>query len=179
MEKINSADLKCIEMQLGRTTESVHKIATRCKAFDLPEIIITKPVVYKKGRPVVFTTVYWMSCPFLKKAVSILESEQWISKLANHEPEKMKQAHAACLEDRKKLLKELEIDPSELPETMSEPLLNTGIGGIRPGGGHKCLHLHTAHYLATGNNPIGELVIKELKKRGLFCKTACYKEDNK
>jgi hypothetical protein len=170
---IDPQDLACIAHQLGRSTESVYKVASRCKAFDLPEVIVTKPLAVIDKNPKVFTTVYWLTCPFLKKAVSILESEQWISRLSGYKEESMQKAHESYLEMRKNLMAELEIDPDGLSETITEPLLNTGIGGIRKGGGLKCLHLHTAHYLAGGKNPVGEMVIKELTARKLFCKKAC------
>lgn len=45
-----------------------------------------------------------------------------------------------------------------------------------PGGGPdrvKCLHAHLAHYLVTGDNPVGRLVLEELSKAGALPNRPC------
>jgi hypothetical protein len=60
----------------------------------------------------------------------------------------------------------------DLPESYTEAL-SKGIGGIRDTHHGKCLHLHTAVYLAGISNPAGQAVIDRLKADGLTldCKT--------
>jgi|AntRauTorckE5430_2_1112549.scaffolds.fasta_scaffold76900_1 hypothetical protein len=43
-------------------------------------------------------------------------------------------------------------------------LLECGVGGVAYASQVKCLHVHYAHYLATGKNLIGEWVSEELAK---------------
>ena len=108
-------------------------------------VIESHPVV--EGSP--FPTLYWLTCPILNKRVSTLEST----------------GSMADITDR------LEHDPS-LKRRLADALVRYRAtrdahsviveSGGPPGGGPervKCLHSHTAHELAGGNNPVGGLTL--------------------
>ena len=149
-------DEKIVEKQLGRKITNLKKVVKRCK-YGYPVVIESFPL--KEGKP--FPTLYWLTCIFLKKEISRLESEGWIKKFEEKLKkddkflESMKKAHEEIRRRRiKNLPKEVEWDI----------LLKTGTGGIKDPKVVKCLHLHAADFLAGVENPIGEAVIKMLKK---------------
>lgn len=47
---------------------------------------------------------------------------------------------------------------------MIKRIKNAGMGGISDFSHIKCLHLHVAYHLGGIKNPIGEMVLKEIKQ---------------
>lgn len=99
-----------------------------------------------------FPTLYWLTCPETVKAVSRLESEGWIKRLAEQaevDPElrtALRLAHEEYARDR------AELHPGA--EAWG------GVGGAASG--VKCLHAHYAYHLAGGRDPIGAWVAGRL-----------------
>lgn len=176
MEEPTERDLGAIRKQIGRSTAATLKVAARC-SWDLPQVVLTKPLVRDSKGTRVFSTLFWLTCPFLHKVISTLESEGWVGKLKGWSEEAMKAAAAGYREQRIQLLGLLEGDLSALPQGIIKTLTETGIGGIRKDGGIKCLHLHTAHQLATGDNPVGAKVLELIAQRGWVCEAPCYEEE--
>lgn len=102
------------------------------------------------GNP--FPTLYWLTCPETVKAVSRLESEGWIKRLARHaetDPAArtaLRRAHESYARERGRLLPGAE--------------RWGGVGGSTAG--IKCLHAHYAHHLAGGPDPVGQWVGRKL-----------------
>ena len=113
-----------------------------------------------------FPTTYWLSCPFLVKAIDRLESGGAIRALERRLlddaelRERVDAAHRSAVEERRRLL--TDDDASRLVrDGRISGLMTRGIGGIADCAHLKCLHLHAAHALA-GANPIGEIVLARL-----------------
>ncbi len=104
------------------------------------------------GHP--FPTLYWLTCPDTVKAVSTLESQGWIKRLADEaivDPDlriRLRRAHEAYALERGTYVKGSEAWG--------------GVGGSQ--GGVKCLHAHYAYFLSGGPDPIGLWVARRLSE---------------
>jgi uncharacterized protein len=140
------SDRAVVERQLGRPPRAFRRVALRCP-FGLPAV--TEQNAYDDtGSP--FPTTYWLTCPWLVRAVSRVEAaggvERW-SNLAAVDPEL-----AASLEN------------AQAEQRAIRPGLDLGIGGSRPGAaGLKCLHAHVAFALARPGYELGERIVGELE----------------
>lgn len=153
------SDFEVVRHQLGRTPENFRRVVFRCP-FGYPVVIESHPV--KDGRP--FPTLYWLTCPFLRREVSRLEEEGLIRKIeriVEEDPifrDRLFRAHEEIVRRRSEIVED---------EGMRRILSRVGSGGIRDWRHVKCLHLHLADYLAGIDNPVGELVWKKLDVK--FC----------
>jgi len=153
-------DEKIVGWQLGRKITNMRRVVFRCP-HGYPVVIESFPI--KDGKP--FPTLYWLTCPHLRKEVSKLESQGYIKefeeKLEREDElrKKMKEAHVEIIEKRAELL------PEDHP--FREILSKVGTGGIKDFTKLKCLHLHLADYLAGVKNPVGEMVWNLVERR--FC----------
>ncbi len=77
-DELRAADLDAVREQLGREPTVPFSVVARCSAHH-PLVIRNRPLD-AEGHP--FPTMYWLTCPVAVKAVSQLESEGWISRLA-------------------------------------------------------------------------------------------------
>ncbi len=161
MERVTLGDQELIARQMGRAPRGEYVIARRC-AHDHPQVLRVPPVV--DGKP--FPTLYWLTCPFLCRAVSELEGLGWVrrleARLASEEDLRaaLDRADGEYVAARRKLLSMEE--ERELARCGQLRELETrGIGGIADRTRLKCLHLHVAHALAE-RNPIGEIVLHML-----------------
>ena len=111
-------------------------------------------------------TIFWLTCPFLVEEVSKLESAGGVKGYerlleANEElAQNYLAAHQAYREMRLSLLSREELEYAKAKGIHS--ILESGIAGIMNPKRVKCLHAQLAHFLATGQNPIGALVAQEL-----------------
>ncbi|MFW6034691.1 MAG: DUF501 domain-containing protein [Halothermotrichaceae bacterium] len=160
--KVEKEEKKIIDYQLGRKAENVCGVAKYCP-FNKPAVLITHP--YNDSNNKIYPTLYWLSCPYIVRAVSRLEDEGLVQEytLILQEDEKFRgrlfNAHQNYAQKRFAYLSE---DNIEDLETISPDLVNvikeSGVGGIREKEGIKCLHTHLADYLADGKNPVGRAV---------------------
>ncbi|CAI5744337.1 unnamed protein product [Peronospora destructor] len=136
-----------------------------------PAVLLLYPLrnaenAYKKKQRVKvepFPTIYWLASAYLKACVSALEDQQFVLTLQHRldadetAKEKMVQSHREYAKQRWKMMTphDVELVNSRGWEFV---LRDVGIAGIREFTNVKCLHTHYAHYLATGNNLIGEWV---------------------
>jgi uncharacterized protein len=161
MERVSREEAELIAHQIGRPPRGEVAVARRC-VHGYPQVLRVLPWV--DGAP--FPTLYWLSCPFLVRAVAALEAEGWVARWEHRvaeEPQlraELDRAHAAYIAERSSLADRAE--HLTAPELERQRLLSTrGIGGIADRSRLKCLHLHVAHALA-GKNPIGDLVLAQL-----------------
>jgi len=161
MERGALTERELIARQIGRLPRGNFAVATRCP-HGFPQVLRVPPIV--DGAP--FPTLYWLSCPFLCRAVGALEAEGWVARLQERLfvdgglRVALERAHEAYIEERDSLAK-----TSGAREGHSGPsLLQSvgGIGGIVDRANLKCLHAHVAQALA-GENPIGALVLEMLR----------------
>jgi hypothetical protein len=126
-----------------------------------------------------FPTIYWLTNPSLKRAISIIEDTHLgvptlEKRLTADDVAQMKAAHEKYAAHRLSLITEADRASieSDYPHFLAK-LASTGIAGIdyRDNPGRiKCLHAHSAHYLANGpgseDNIVGKKTIewcRELK----------------
>lgn len=154
MRSATSADLKCIQDQLGRRPRDVHAIAYRCPCGN-PAVVETPPRL-ADGTP--FPTFYYATCPKLTGAISTLESSGLMvdmnRRLAS-DPE-LAIAYSAAHEKYIAARDALGIHVQEID--------NISAGGMPDR--VKCLHSLVAHSLAAGPgvNPLGDEALAMLPK---------------
>lgn len=169
MERVTLAEAELIARQLGRPPRGEFSIAVRCP-HGFPRVIRVSPVV--AGTP--FPTLYWLSCPFLCRAVSDLEAAGWVSRLEERVAgdeglrDALERSHRDYVAAR---WDSLAADDRRTLEACGRLRLleERGIGGIADRTRLKCLHLHVAHALV-GTNPIGSIVLE------MLAQTACAPE---
>ena len=156
------ADLEALRDLLGRLPRGVVGIAARC-ACGRPTVVATAPGL-EDSSP--FPTTFYLTHPRAVKACSTLEAERLMDEYnrALREDQALAQAYARAHEDylaRRGLL-------GEVPE----------IAGVSAGGMPKrvkCLHALVGHALAAGGgvNPIGDMALAEMARRGLWSPARC------
>ncbi|MBC7318198.1 DUF501 domain-containing protein [Candidatus Bipolaricaulota bacterium] len=164
-------DLRILAIQLGRKPRGV--LAVKPCPYGFPQVILNHPLLPQddEGEPEPMPTIFWLTCPFLVREVSKLESDSAIKRyermLSRDEGllQEFRRAHEAYRTERISLLSEEEI--AWVKERGWNSLLTTGIAGISDPKRVKCLHAHLAHFLAGRENPIGRRVAEELPC--LFC----------
>jgi exopolyphosphatase / guanosine-5'-triphosphate,3'-diphosphate pyrophosphatase len=137
-DELRASDLDAVREQLGREPTVPFSVVARCS--DGHPLVIRNRPVDADGHP--FPTIYWLTCPAAVKSVSRLESEGWLSRLADDPElaERIEEAHAAYASERGRMA------------TGAERW--GGVGGT--GHGLKCLHAHYAYHLAGGDDAAGE-----------------------
>ncbi len=152
-----------ITAQMGRKARCVVAVAARCPAGH-PSVITCYPLRRKGNRLVPFPTLYWLTCPRLSKELSHLERDGAIATIGtelarDHAlPTLLLRDHADYIARRWATLSaedQLLVSGSELAGFFQ----TRGIGGMTNFAAVKCLHLHFAHQLVSGN-VLGELVAR-------------------
>lgn len=153
---ISNEDLNIITQQLGREPEGVQEIPIRGKD-GRPVVIRVRSMV--RGKP--FPNLFWLTDPILKKEIDKVEATGIIKNLENEilkADEEFKsrliQDHKNYIELRLKYMQEEE-DLKDLCPEYLEALKTKGIGGLSDYSRVRCLHMHFAHYLVSGNS-VGE-----------------------
>jgi hypothetical protein len=161
MERVTIGDRELIARQMGRAPRGNYTIACRC-VHGHPQVLRVPPVVDEKP----FPTLYWLTCPFLCRAVSELEGQGWVGRLELRLAAEaqlraaLDRADAEYIAARRDLLS-MDEERELAGRGQLRELEARGIGGIADRTRLKCLHLHVAHALA-GRNPIGEIVLHML-----------------
>lgn len=157
------ADRVAVGEQLGREPRGDYLIAARGDC-GRPAVIRTPPRL-PDGTP--FPTLWYLTCPRVVTAISTLEStgrlQTWTERLAD-DPELAAGHRAAHREyiaerDRIEVVPELaEFSAGGMPDRV------------------KCAHALVAHALGAGPgvNPVGDLVLTELRRAGVWpCRRPC------
>lgn len=171
---LSEEDLRIVSYQIGKIPKNMKRVAYRC-SYGFPVVVESYPIL--DGKP--FPTIYWLTCPHLRYQISKLESNGEISrfeKLLSNTPQMYAEHIAAHLKSRKKAI-DLAI-AINAPTSVAERLSVCGMGGITNFQHVKCLHMHVAYHIGGIENPIGKMVLSEIK--GVECTTkVCkmYKEE--
>jgi hypothetical protein len=155
------AERAVVSAQLGRPARGRSAVVHRC-AHGLPTVVRVDPRL-PDGTP--FPTVFWQTCPALRSQIGRLEADQSMVGINQRleEDDDFQAAHAAAQERYRDFRDEL--------------------GGPLPGdpyaGGNpryvKCLHVHAAHELATGDSPVGAWTVEAA--RPVPCPGPCVGDD--
>ncbi|MEY3073293.1 MAG: hypothetical protein RLZZ353_1489 [Actinomycetota bacterium] len=149
-----------IGAQLGRPARGRPAVVHRC-GHGLPTVVRVLPRL-EDGTP--FPTVFWLSCPLARSAVGRLEAEHRMVVLNERlvaEPD-LAAAQAAASERYVAFRDRLGAPDPPLPGAPTAGGLPDRV---------KCLHVHVAHHLATGDNAVGALALDELTP--LACPAPC------
>src|SRR5690606_36272105 len=74
-------DHDVLRRQLGRVPRGVLAVARRCR-YGAPQVIVSDPLPREEdGRIRPFPTLFWLTCPYLVRAVGGLESQGHIAAL--------------------------------------------------------------------------------------------------
>jgi hypothetical protein len=147
----------CAAEMIGRPLRGRSAAAVRC-AWGLPAVLRVDPAL-DDGTP--FPTVFWLACPLAVTHVARLESQGVMSELTERvraEPDlatEYADAHQRYVALRDRLGPPVPGDPSAggMPDRV------------------KCLHALYAHYLATGDNPVGAWVAEQVEP--MACAAPC------
>lgn len=160
------SDLEVVRAQLSRNDVLFSEVVYRC-SYGFPVVIKSFPEKNKKP----FPTLYWLTCPHLRKEVSRLEEKGWIKRFEEliQKDEDFKdrlfKAHQKVIKRRSEMIRD---------DTIKKLLEGVGSGGLRDFTKVKCLHLHLADFLAGIDNPIGEKLWEMIDDKecdnGVCCK---------
>ena len=132
-----------IEKQLDREL-TVRATAVACCETGYPIVIRNAPQTMERAP---FPTLYWLTCPSLRKSLARLEAAGLIEDLTRELAADEDLRTRLALSDEQYRLTRDDGRASPTPG---------GIAGCRDIYKIKCLHAHAADWLAAGNNPIGE-----------------------
>lgn len=152
---ISNRDMRIVSYQLGRTPKNVVRVVKKC-SYGFPVVIESKTIL--EGKP--FPTAYWLTCPFLRYAISKIESFGGILKFENilsTYPELYAKHVKAHLKAKAKA-----IELADKNVRVIESLKKRGMGGLSDFKHVKCLHMHVAYHLGGIENPVGKMVLSEL-----------------
>ncbi len=156
MESIFDEDLITVAKQIGRIPRVFRTVKVRCP-HGFPSVVECEPEL--DGSP--FPTLYWLTCPFLRKRISHLEANGMIREietmLRNDQELRRRYeiAHLVVIELRERLIRNRDI---------KEKLRQVGSGGIKDFATVKCLHVHVADYLSGVDNPVGQFVLTKIQE---------------
>jgi len=160
----DDATVAVLSAQLGRPARGRPAVVHRC-GHGLPTVVRVDPRL-EDGTP--FPTTFWLACPLLRSAVGRME--------ADHEMVRLNERLATdgALRDEYERTAERYV---AFRDRLGEPA--APLDGAPTAGGMprrvKCLHVHLAHHLATGDNPIGAHVADALLPLG--CPSPCVTSD--
>lgn len=150
---MNPTDDERVTILLGRRPMGAYEVVVR-RADGDPVVLCNEPLL-PDGTPM--PTRYWLCDPDLRSVIGTIESEGAIDMveeaLGLEVIAVIHDAHAAARD-------------AALPAGLRGPRPSGGVGGTRVG--VKCLHAHYAHWLAGGDDPVGEWTHRRLLEKGLL-----------
>lgn len=160
----DDATVAVLSAQLGRPARGRPAVVHRC-GHGLPTVVRVDPRL-EDGTP--FPTTFWLACPLLRSAVGRMEADHEMVRLneALAEDDALRAEYAATAERY-----------VAFRDALGEP--GPPLDGAPTAGGMpkrvKCLHVHLAHHLATGDNPVGAHVADALLP--MACDAPCVDVD--
>lgn len=151
--------------------------AVRCR-HGAPAVMLCAPL--RRGRP--FPTTFWLSCPHLARLCGALESRGAVPELQELLQDRRGAWTAYNMEHARLRLSLVSQERSKALRltgpALWDALRRGGIGGVdyRSGGGAKCLHLHTASWLALGRHPGVEYLKKSVAPLECDAPARCIRE---
>jgi hypothetical protein len=147
----DGATVAVLSAQLGRPARGRPAVAHRC-GHGLPTVVRVDPRL-EDGTP--FPTTFWLACPLLRSAVGRMEADLEMVRLNERLADDAEvRAEYAATAERYVAFRDRLGEPAA-------PLDGAPTAGGMPGR-VKCLHVHLAHHLATGDNPVGSIVADTL-----------------
>lgn len=143
---MDAAERELVSKQLGRPARGNPAAVHRC-AYGLATVVRVDPVL-EDGTP--FPTVFWLTCPALRSQVGRLEADHAMVGLNEQlaSDPRLAADYAAASERY-----------VDFRDQLGPPVPGSPSAGGMPRR-VKCLHVHAAHHLATGDNPVGAWTIE-------------------
>ena len=147
----DDATVAVLSAQLGRPARGRPAVVHRC-GHGLPTVVRVDPRL-EDGTP--FPTTFWLACPLLRSAVGRMEADHEMVRLNERlaEDEGLRSDYAATAARYVTFRDELGAPDAPLAGAPTAGGMPTRV---------KCLHVHLAHHLATGDNPVGAHVADAL-----------------
>lgn len=146
-----SQDLADVTRLIGRVPQGEFRVVVRSSTGE-PVVLMNAPLL-DDDTPM--PTLYWLVGKTEVHDVSVLEAEGAVDQVEELLGlDAIEQIHVAYGARRDALI----------PSGHSGPRPSAGVGGTRRG--VKCLHAHLAHWLAGGDDAVGEWVAAQLDTRG-------------
>jgi uncharacterized protein len=160
--RVDERDRAVVSVQLGRPARGNPAVVHTC-GFGLPTVVRVDPRL-DDGTP--FPTTFWLTCPVMRSAVGRLEADHAMVGL-NERLERGGDFAAAYAAGHDRYV--------AARNQLGDPLPgDPGAGGMP---GHiKCLHVHAAHHLATGDNVVGEWTVEAA--RPVPCRGPCVSDED-
>ncbi|WP_036230359.1 DUF501 domain-containing protein [Marinobacterium jannaschii] len=153
--------LEIIERQLGRKPRGLVGIAAQTES-GIPLVLQMRSLVEDKP----FPTLYWLCSKDLYQAIAELETAGLVKQLEQRlqDEEEFRQAFLKNQRDyvakRWAAMPQDDIDRIEALG-FTDLFHKYGIGGIAQWDKIRCLHMQYAHYLADGENVVGQFIDSE------------------
>ncbi len=139
-------DLALVEQYLGRPLSG--RCAVVVRRLDGRPVVIENEPHLRDGTPM--PTLFWLVDPELHDAVSRLEGSGGVHRFEELvDADALRRTHEEYAERRRRAT--VRADAAQA---------SGGVGGTRLG--VKCLHAHLANFLAGADDPVGELVAKDV-----------------
>jgi len=139
-------DLALVEQYLGRPLSG--RCAVVVRRLDGRPVVIENEPHLRDGTPM--PTLFWLVDPELHDAVSRLEGSGGVHRFEDLvDADALRRTHEEYAERRRRA--------TVRPDAAQA---GGGVGGTRLG--VKCLHAHLANYLVGADDPVGELVAKDI-----------------
>jgi uncharacterized protein len=151
-EPPSETDIADVTRLIGRIPQGDFRVVVRSSAGE-PVVVMNAPLL-DDGTPM--PTLYWLVGSAEVYAVSQLEADGAVDEAESIIGlEAIDAIHASYGARRDELI----------PQDHAGHRPTAGVGGTRRG--VKCLHAHFAHWLAGGNDAVGEWVAQQLDARGI------------
>jgi len=160
--------LEIIERQLGRKPRGLVGIAAQTEE-GIPLALQMRSLVEDKP----FPTLYWLCSKDLYQAIAELETAGLVKQLEQRLQDEEDFREAFLQNQHDYVAKRWAAMPQEDIDRIAElgftDLFHKyGIGGISQWDKIRCLHMQYAHYLADGNNVIGQFIDSEYSLSNLL-----------
>lgn len=150
-----------VSAQLGRPARGNNAVVHRC-VYGLPTVVRVAPRL-EDGTP--FPTVFWLVCPLARRHVGRMEAEGTLVDMKGRlASDPSLAAEYAAAAERYVAFR----------DHLDGPLPGDPVAGGMPTY-VKCLHVQLAHFLATGDNPVGAWTYGELAP--MPCPGPCVDEE--
>jgi|ERR687894_758379 hypothetical protein len=154
---IDERDAVLAARMIGRPLRGQSAVAVRC-AWGLPAVLRVSP---RLNDATPFPTLFWLSCPLANRCVGRLEARGEMSRFNDRLRADQRLASAYADSAQRYIAAR---------DALGGPLSRDDAAGGMPTR-VKCLHALYAHYLATGDNPVGAWVGEQVEP--MVCPAPC------
>ncbi|PSL13849.1 hypothetical protein CLV44_11030 [Marinobacterium halophilum] len=156
-----ATQLELIEQQIGREPRGIEAVACATQE-GLPLVLQMRTLV--DDTP--FPTLYWLCCRDLCRKIGGIENSGWVKQIEQTLQDDAALRAAYLAQQQRYVAQRWQLMRAENRQRIeqlgfSELFDRYGIGGIAQWDKVRCLHMQYAHWLADGDNVIGERLEQE------------------